>query len=154
MPPPIKEIPVERHSRALPPTTLAPAESHIAHHAPTALPTIRVSPTEGNGAVLALFLEVVSMQLTPQLQMGAIRSRPASLSASLRLQSAATRNAIPAELGFQLGPAKLNVEGRISTLRLVPTSKPFQPAQMRTAFEIGGVALIPDEPRPPVHRPP
>ena len=87
------------------------------------------------------------MQLTSQLQMGAIRARPASLIASLRLQSAAARSAIGSEMGFQLGPAKLNGEGRISTLRLIPSSKPFQPAQTRTAFEIGGVALIPNETR-------
>jgi DNA-binding response OmpR family regulator len=147
LPPSIKEISIERQSRALPPTTLAPAESHIEHHALTPHPTIRVAPTDGNGAVLGLFLEVVSMQLTPQLQMGAIRARPASLTASLRLQSAAARNAIPAELGFQLGPTKLSGDGRISTMRLLPTSKPFQPAKMRTAFEIGGVALIPNETR-------
>ena len=147
LPPPKKEIPTERQSRKLPPTTLAPAESHIEHHAPTGPPTIRVAPTDGSAAVLGIFLEVLSMQLTSQLQMGAISARPASLTASLRLQSAAARNAVPAELGFQLGPTKLNGEGRISTLRLVPTSKPFQPAQMRTAFEIGGVALIPNETR-------
>src|SRR5207245_6383076 len=94
-----------------------------------------------------IFLEVLSMQLTSQLQMGAIRARPASLIASLRLQSAAARSAIGSEMGFQLGPAKLNGEGRISTLRLIPSSKPFQPAQTRTAFEIGGVALIPNETR-------
>jgi DNA-binding response OmpR family regulator len=147
LPPPKKEIPTKRQSRALPPTTLAPVESHIEHHAPTGLPTIRVAPTDGSAAVLGIFLEVLSMQLTSQLQMGAIRARPASLTASLRLQSATARNAIPAELGFQLGPTKMNGEGRISTMRLVPTSKPFQPAQMRTAFEIGGVALIPNETR-------
>jgi len=147
LPPPKKEIPTERQSRALPPATLAPVESHIEHHAPTGSPAIRVAPTDGNAALLGIFLEVLSMQLTSQLQMGAIRARPASLTASLRLQSAATRTAIPAELGFQLGPTKLNAGGRISTMRLVPTSKPFQPAQMRTAFEIGGVALIPNETR-------
>ena len=87
------------------------------------------------------------MQLTSQLQMGAIRARPISLTASLRLESATARSAIPSQLGFQLGPAILNADGRISTLRLVPTSKPIQPAQMRTAFEIGGVALIPNETR-------
>src|SRR5205814_8232747 len=87
------------------------------------------------------------MQLTSQLQMGAIRARPSSLTASLRVQSATARSAIPAELGFQLGPTKLNGDGRISTMRLLPTLKPFQPAQMRTAFEIGGVALIPNETR-------
>jgi len=147
LPPPKKAIPAERQSRALPPATLAPVESHIEERVPVAASTIRVAPTDGSAAVLGLFLEVLSMQLTSQLQMGAIRARPASLTASLRLQSAAARSAIPAELGFQLGPAKLNAEGRISTMRLVPTSKPFQPSQMRTAFEIGGVALIPNETR-------
>ena len=147
LPPPKKEVPTERQTRALPPTTLSPAQSHIEQWTPVAAPTIRVAPTDGNSAVLGLFLEVLSMQLTSQLQMGAIRARPASLTASLRLKSAVARNAIPAELGFQLGPTKLSGEGRISTLRLVPTSKPFQPSQMRTAFEIGGVALIPNETR-------
>lgn len=140
-----EEIIPEPRRRA--PATLAPTESHIEHHAPTGPPTIRVAPTDGSAAVVGIFLEVLSMQLTSQLQMGAIRARPASLTASLRLQSATARNAIPAELGFQLGPTKLNGEGRISAMRLLPTSKPFQPAQMRTAFEIGGVALIPNETR-------
>jgi len=149
MPPPLpeKEITTERQGRAVPPATLAPVESHIEEHAPTTVPTIRVAPADGNAAVLGLFLEVVSMQLTSELQMGAIRARPASLTASLRLQSASARAAIPTELGFQLGPTKLSGQGRISTMRVVPTSRPFQPAQMRTAFEIGGVALIPNETR-------
>lgn len=110
-------------------------------------PAIRVAPTDGSGAILGLFLEVLSMQLTSQLQMGAIRARPASLMASLRLQSAAARSAIPAETGFQIGPAQFSGEGRISVLRLLPTTKPLQPAQMRNAFEIGGVAVIPNETR-------
>jgi hypothetical protein len=87
------------------------------------------------------------MQLTSQLQMGAIRARPASLVGSLRLESAAARNAIPAETGFQIGPAQFSAEGRISMLRLLPTAKPLQPTQMRNAFEIGGVAVIPNETR-------
>jgi CheY-like chemotaxis protein len=140
-----EEIIPEPRRRA--PATLAPTESHIEHHAPTGPSIIRVAPTDGSAAVVGIFLEVLSMQLTSQLQMGAIRARPASLTASLRLQSATARNAIPAELGFQLGPTKLNGDGRISAMRLLPTSKPFQPAQMRTAFEIGGVALIPNETR-------
>jgi DNA-binding response OmpR family regulator len=145
-PPPLREKIVPEPPRQAP-VTLAPAESHFEQSAPTVTSAIRVAPTDGNTAVVGIFLEVLSMQLTSQLQMGAIRARPASLTASLRLQSAAARNAIPAELGFQLGPTKLNAEGRISTMRLLPTLKPFQPAQMRTAFEIGGVALIPNETR-------
>ena len=113
----------------------------------SAAPSVRVAPTDGGGAVLGLFLEVLSMQLTSQLQMGAIRARPASLMASLRLESAAARNAIPAETGFQIGRAQFSAEGRISSLRLLPTAMPLQPAQMRNAFEIGGVAVIPNETR-------
>jgi len=85
--------------------------------------------------------------LTPQLQMGAIRARPASPIVSLHLPSAVVRGAIPVETGFQLGPTELDVNGRISSLRLVPTAKPFQPGQTRSAFEIGGVALIPNHTR-------
>ena len=110
-------------------------------------PARRGAPTAGSGAVLGLFLEVLSMQLTSQLQMGAIRARPASLMASLRLESATARNAIPAETAFQIGPAQFSGEGRISLLRMIPTTKPLQPAQMRNAFEIGGVAVIPNETR-------
>ena len=129
------------------PPTLAPAQPHIERDTPIRAPVVRVPPADGSGAVLGLFLEVISMQLTSQLQMGAIRARPASLAASLRLESATARSAVLAETGFQLGPAQFSKEGQISTLRLLPTGKPLQPAQMRNAFEIGGVALIPNETR-------
>lgn len=146
-PPKPKIAPVPPPKPAVATPTLAPVQSHIERHTPVTPPNVRVAPADGSGAVLGLFLEVLSMQLTSQLQMGAIRARPASLTASLRLESAAARSAIPAETGFQLGPAQFSKEGQISTLRLLPTSKPLQPAQMRNAFEIGGVALIPNETR-------
>ena len=132
-----------------PPRALSPAEQYLEQQArpPTSTTAVRIAPADGNGAILGLFLEVVSMQLTSQLQMGAIRARPSSLTGSLRLESAAARNAIPNEIGFQLGPAQFSAEGRISELRLVPTWKPPQPTQMRNSFEIGGVALIPNENR-------
>ena len=84
------------------------------------------------------------MQLTPQLQMGTIRAKPASLTVSLHLPWPAARNAIPGQIGFQLGATELNGNGQISTVRLIPTAKPFQPSQTRSAFEIGGVAVIPN----------
>jgi len=146
-PPPQKKIAVEPTPRLHVAPTLAPLQSHIERHAPTAPTAVRVAPTDGNAAILGIFLEVLSMQLTSQLQMGAIRARPSSMIGSLRLESASARSAIPTELGFQLGPIKMHGEGRISTMRLIPTAKPFQRAQTRTAFEIGGVALIPNETR-------
>jgi DNA-binding response OmpR family regulator len=112
-------------------------------------PTVSSPVVSGgeNDVVLGLFLEVMSMQLTPQLRMGTIRARPASLTVSLHFLSPTARNAIPTEIGFQLGPTELDENGRIATMRLIPTARPFQPAQMRNAFEIGGVALVPSESR-------
>ena len=153
---PIPPPPPPRPAVAPPPPTrpvqeliAAPAQPQIEEPKPAIVTTsvVRVAPTDGSGAVIGLFLEVLSMQLTSQLQMGAIRARPASLIASLRLESATVRNTIPAETGFQIGPAQFSAEGRILTLRLFPTSKPFQSTQPRNAFEIGGVALIPNETR-------
>jgi DNA-binding response OmpR family regulator len=147
-PPPKQEIKPTPPARIIREPSPPPVEPWIEERKPSVAPSpIRIAPTDGSMAVLGIFLEVLSIQLTSQLQMGAIRAQPASLTASLRLQSAAARNAIPAETGFQLGPAQFSAEGRISALRLLPTSKPLQPAQMRNAFEIGGVALIPNETR-------
>jgi DNA-binding response OmpR family regulator len=146
-PPPKQERKPEPSVRVVREPSPPPLEPWIEERKPSIAPSpIRIAPTDGSTAVLGIFLEVLSMQLTSQLQMGAIRARPA-LTASLRLESAAARNAIPAETGFQLGPARFSEEGRISMLRVLPTSKPLQPAQMRNAFEIGGVAVIPNETR-------
>jgi DNA-binding response OmpR family regulator len=100
-----------------------------------------------NDVVLGLFLEVVSMQFTPELRMGAVRAKPSSFTVSLHMPSAALREMFPLKTGFQLGQTELDANGRITTLRLSPTLKPFQPAPTRNAFEIGDVAVIPAQAR-------
>ena len=100
-----------------------------------------------NDVVLGLFLEVVSMQFTPQLRMGAVRAKPSSFTVSLHMPSAALRETLPLKTGFQLGQTELDADGRITTLRLIPTLKPFQPAPTRNAFEIGDVAVVPAQAR-------
>ena len=149
-PPPIKQAPKPPKDRqppvVVPPTAapLAPAEEEFETQR-RLTPAVRMASTGENDAVLGLFLEVVSMQLTPQLQMGTIRAKPASLIVSLHLPWPAARNAIPGQIGFQLGATDLDGKGRISTIRVIPTEKPFQPSQTRSAFEIGGVTVIPNE---------
>jgi len=118
----------------------------------TAAPKVQtVSPPlvsgRQNDVVLGLFLEVVSMQFTPQLRMGAVRAKPSSFTVSLHIPSAALRETFPLKTGFQLGQTELDANGRITTLRLSPTLKPFQPALTRNAFEIGDVAVIPAQAR-------
>jgi DNA-binding response OmpR family regulator len=100
-----------------------------------------------NDVVLGLFLEVVSMQFTPQLRMGVVRAKPSSFTVSLHIPSAALRETFPLKTGFQLGQTELDGNGRITVLRLSPTLKPFQPAPTRNAFEISDLAVIPAETR-------
>lgn len=95
-----------------------------------------------NEVVLGIFLEVVSMQLTPMLRMGTIRARPSSLTASLHMASPALRAALPAN-GFQLGALDLDRTGRIAVLRLIPTVQPFMPLAIRNALQIGSVSVVP-----------
>lgn len=144
--PPEVAVPQPRPEIAVPqppPEMIRPVRG-LPRTAPSSLP---VPAVERNEVVLGLFLEVMSMQLTPQLRMGAIRARPASSTVSLHFLSAAAQNAMPTEIGFQLGAAELNDKGEIAFLRLVPSAKPFEPTKMRNAFEIGGVALVPGETR-------
>jgi len=107
------------------------------------VPTISlpVASTEPNDVVLGLFLEVVSMQLNESLRMGSIRAKPSSGTVSLHVASPALRAAFPAN-GFQLGPVEIDRNGRIVTLRLIPTLHPFTPPQTRNALQIGGVAVV------------
>jgi DNA-binding response OmpR family regulator len=104
--------------------------------------SLPVVSTEPNDVVLGLFLEVVSMQLTESLRMGAIRARPSSATVSLHVASPALRAAFPTN-GFQLGPVEIDKNGRIVTLRLIPTLQPFTPLQTRNALQISGVAVVP-----------
>jgi len=144
--------PVEDRQATAPetaPATAAPPAPTIfepPHVTTSVRPTFRAVAGQANDAVLGLYLEVVSMQLTSQLRMGAIRARPVSFTVSLHLSSA-VRGGVGGDIGFQLGATDLDQNGRISILRLIPTAKPFQPAQTRSAFEIGGVAVIPNEAR-------
>ena len=101
-----------------------------------------VFATETNKVILGLFLEVVSMELTESLRMGAIHAKPSSSTVSLHFASATLRAALPAN-GFQLGPIEIDKNGRIATVRLTPTLQPFIPLETRSALQIGGLAVVP-----------
>jgi hypothetical protein len=126
--------------------TTAPAVSLVAERfGQTRLPTIS-TPVMADGdkeVVLGLFLEVLSMELTPSLRMGAIRARPSTLTVSLHVASPALRAALP-QTGFQLGALELDRAGHISALRVIPTVQPFKPLETRSAFQIGGVSIVPE----------
>ena len=99
----------------------------------------RLAPT---AVMLDLPLDVVAMQVNSAFQIGAIRARPASSTVAIEIP-ANGKAAIPLKTGFQLGPIDLDAAGNISIVRLIPTSQPFRAAEMRNAFEIGGVTVVP-----------
>jgi DNA-binding response OmpR family regulator len=147
-PPVVAPIPAKPRVQSAQTSIPSPLAAPIVGLTPAIAQPPMIRPVgEANRAVLGLVLEVVSMQLTPQLQMGAIRARPASGIVALHLTSAATRGAIPPETAFQLGPAELGANGRISSLRVIATTQPLQRGPVRNSFEIGGVALIPNHTR-------
>ncbi len=99
----------------------------------------RLAPNE---VMLDLPLDVVAMQVNSAFQIGAIRARPASLTVAIEIPDNG-KAALPLKTGFQLGPIDLDATGNISIVRLIPTSQPFRAAEMRSAFEIGGVTVVP-----------
>jgi hypothetical protein len=98
-----------------------------------------IAPKE---VMLDLPLDVIAMQVNSAFQIGAIRARPASSTVAIEIP-ANGRAALPLKTGFQLGPIDLDAAGNISIVRLIPTSQPFRAAEMRSAFEIGGVTVVP-----------
>jgi hypothetical protein len=92
--------------------------------------------------VLSLFLEVVSVQLTPELRMGSIRARPSSAEVSLHVVSPGAWAKLP-QTGFKLGQVGLDGKGRIATMRLIPTQVPFKATVTQNALQIGAVSVVP-----------
>ena len=100
------------------------------------------APLAPNEVTLDLPLDVVAMQVNSAFQIGAIRARPASSTVAIEVP-ANGKTALPLNTGFQLGPIDLDAMGNISIVRLIPTSQPFRAAEMRSAFEIDGVTVVP-----------
>ena len=101
-----------------------------------------LTPLAPNEVMLDLPLDVVAMQVNSAFQIGAIRARPASSTVAIEVP-ANGKAALPLKTGFQLGPIDLDATGNISIVRLIPTSRPFRAAEMRSAFEIDGVTVVP-----------
>jgi len=95
-----------------------------------------------NDVLLTLYLDVVSVQLTPELRMGSIRAKPSSTEVSLHVVSPGTRATLP-QTGFRLGQVGLDGKGRIATMRLIPTFAPFKGGQTRSALQIAAVSVVP-----------
>jgi hypothetical protein len=102
----------------------------------------RVLSDRPNEVVLSLFLNVLSVQLTPELRMGSIRAKPSSGEVSLHAIGKDANEQLP-QTGFRLGPVALDAKGRIRTLRLIPAGGPVKTAPTQRSLQIGAVSVIP-----------
>ncbi len=119
--------------------TLAPFPARIGQEPVAAVPVLA---QKANEIVLGLFLEVVSIQLTPSLRLGTLRARPSSQTISLQVALPVLMASLP-PTGFQLGAVDLDRNGRITNLRVKPSVQPFTPLTTRNSLQIGGVSLVP-----------
>jgi DNA-binding response OmpR family regulator len=119
--------------------TLAPFPARIGQEPAAGIPVLAQKPNE---IVLGLFLEVVSIQLTPSLRLGTLRARPSSQTISLQVALPVLMASLP-PTGFQLGAVDLDRNGRIANLRVKPTVQPFTPLATRNLLQIGGLSLVP-----------
>jgi DNA-binding response OmpR family regulator len=108
----------------------------------------RLAPNE---VLLDLPLDVVAMHVNAAFQIGAIRARPAALTVALEIPALAATGGLPLKTGFHLGPIDLDANGHISIVRLIPTSQPFRAVEMRNAFAIGDVTVVPANERERLH---
>jgi DNA-binding response OmpR family regulator len=132
-PAPPPQPPVERISAAPAPIAVPPPAS-----APAPSPA-RLAATNGSSVVLGLGMEVIAVQFTQSFKVGTIRARPTESTLSLTHSSAPAENLLA---GFEIGPVELGPDGRIQTLRVVPTHRPAKRIEARNGFAINDVALV------------
>ena len=129
--PPPPPLPAEAISPP-PATAVAPAR-------PPSPPATQLAAANGSSVVLGLGMEVIAVQFTPRFQIGSIRARPTASTLSLTHSSAPAENLLA---GFEIGPVELDAEGRIQTMRVLPTRQPAKHIEARNGFAINDVALV------------
>jgi DNA-binding response OmpR family regulator len=145
-PPPPAPVIVQQAPPPRPPVSPPAPEQTIVAPAPIAVPPAAplrspapLAAANGSSVVLGLGMEVIAVQFTPRFQVGSIRARPTASTLSLTHSSAPAENLLA---GFEIGPVELGPDGRIKTLRVVPTRRPTRPIEARKGFAIHDVALV------------
>jgi DNA-binding response OmpR family regulator len=133
--PPVQEQPAIENSNPPPqaPTFTGPA-------APASIPEAK-----DNAVVLAMPLEVTSIQLSTALEIRAIRAKPYSRNVSVHIL---TRPNSPAEAtaqSFELDQVDLDARGQIATVRLTPTLQPIEPPPTTTSLRVADLSITPQK---------
>jgi DNA-binding response OmpR family regulator len=136
-PPPIVVQPAAPPPPVVIPT--APPPAVLAPPVPVFPVSSPLAAANGSSVVVGLGLEILAIQFTPRFQIGAIRARPTFSTLSLSHSSVPGQNLLA---GFQVGPVELDANGRIHTMRVLPTRRPPVPVEVTTQLAISDVALV------------
>jgi DNA-binding response OmpR family regulator len=98
-----------------------------------------LAAANGSTVVVGLGMEILAIQFTPRFQIGAIRARPTFSTLSLSHSSVPGQNLLA---GFEVGPVELDANGRIHTMRVLPTRRPPVPVEVKTQLAIRDIALV------------
>lgn len=159
-PPPVPPAPAEPQEFSPPPSPIQVTEPPPAAQPPPPPPPVRpaepalfaqparpqpsatkVPASNGSAVILGLGMEVISVQFTPRFQIGTIRAKPTARTLSLT-QPLPANGGIFQGPGFELGPAELDAQGRIRTMRVVPTRRAADSVRTHNGFAINNVALV------------
>jgi len=124
-----------------PPATTRPATPSPAAPPPAAARQTTTSLGEPTEVSVTLALEVVSMQLTTSFRMQAATLQLCNPVVSVKMDDRSELKGVPLENGFRLGTIRLLDDGRVDTMRLVPTRRPPQLPAAKSSFAIGGMSL-------------
>jgi DNA-binding response OmpR family regulator len=157
----ISKTPILPHPGQKPPPRRMEVGARPHPPVPSPLPIPQTAPSQKlepvaprlapNEVLLDLPLDVVAMHVNAAFQIGAIRARPAALTVALEIPALVATGEVPLKTGFHLGPIDLDANGHISIVRLIPTSQPFRAVEMRNAFAIEGVTVVPANERERLH---
>ncbi|MGH8094899.1 MAG: response regulator [Chthoniobacterales bacterium] len=166
-PPPTEPPTASEPSKAVVDDPLAETEppTHAATEPPAGAPPLSAQPTEPapkeqapapatDGGIAATFarqaelnvtfsLEVAAVQLTPLLQVRAVRLRPYSRVVAAQLSEPKERTGANLATGFHLGPFQLGANGKIETVRLLPTRQPIQLPTVANSLAINSINFQP-----------
>ncbi|MBA2586338.1 MAG: hypothetical protein H0U99_07625 [Chthoniobacterales bacterium] len=130
------------------PAILPPAAPSLPREPPPPVPARRigrpVTPASVTAAresevLLGLSLEVISMEFTSALKIGAIRARPSSRVVALHLRSPALRERLNGGSDFELVSVDLDAEGRVETVRLSPARQQVEPFLTGAKLQVADV---------------
>ncbi|HEV2095806.1 MAG TPA: response regulator, partial [Chthoniobacterales bacterium] len=141
-------LPEQSFPLSEPPVILPPAAPSLPREPPPSVPASRTgrpvtpaSVTAGRESevLLGLPLEVISMEFTSALKIGAIRARPSSRVVALHLRSPALRERLNGGSDFELVSVDLDAEGRVETVRLSPARQQVEPFLTGAKLQVADV---------------